>query len=106
MMTALLAVNSGMLVWTYRSRQNVRREHETVTIAEIAKRIAKLKGISYGGECLIEDRPTCARYIIPDETIRSETALRLGIRNEEDFFGGIVPNELVSNKVVTHPLCH
>src|SRR6188508_2802119 len=82
--------------WTYRSRQNVRREHETVTIAEIAKRIAKLKGISYAGECLIHDPRNGARYIVPDETISWETAKLRGMRKEEDFLGGIV-DELVAN---------
>jgi hypothetical protein len=97
--------NSEGQVWTYRSRQNLRREHEIVAIAEIAKRIAKLKGMPYGGECRIDSLQSGPSYIVPDETLLTETAACLGIRSDRDFFGGVVPYDFVATKVVTHSLC-
>ena len=91
-------------VWTYRSRQNLRRDHEIASIAEIARRIAKLKDTSYAGECQLDSRLLGHSYIVPDETLSNETAACLGIRSERDFFGGIVPHEFVATKVITHPL--
>jgi hypothetical protein len=96
--------DSECRVWTYRSRQNLRREHEIVSIAEVAKRIAKLKDIPYAGECELDGRPLGPSYIVPDETLSIETAACLGIRSERDFFGGIVPHEFVATKVITHSL--
>jgi hypothetical protein len=91
-------------VWIYRSRQNLRGEHERATIEEIAKRIAKLKGIPYGGECQL-DSELAHSYIVPDETLSTETAARLAIQSEGDFFGGMVPYEFAATKAITHPLC-
>jgi hypothetical protein len=95
--------DSKARVWTYRSRQNLRGKHERVTIEEIAKRIAKIKGIPYAGECQL-DTELSHPYIVPDETLSSETAACLGIRSEHSFFGGIVPHEFVATKAITHSL--
>ena len=44
-------------------------------------------------------------YVVPDVTIASlETARELGIRGEEDLFGGVVPFRFVAEKTITHPL--
>jgi hypothetical protein len=99
------AADSGGSVWTYRSRQNLRRDHEIVSIAEIAKRVAKLKDVRYAGECQLDSRPLGPSYIVPDETLSSETAACLGIRGEHDILGGIVPHEFVATKVITQSAC-
>jgi hypothetical protein len=98
------ASSSQGQVWTYRSRQNLRRDHEAKSIAELAKRIAKLQGMSYGGDCGVEGPGGDDYYIIPDETLQRESAQRLGIWTEQNFFGGVVPYEFVATKVITHPL--
>jgi len=44
-------------------------------------------------------------YVVPDVTITSlETARALGIRGEEDLFGGVVPFPFVATKTISHPL--
>jgi hypothetical protein len=44
-------------------------------------------------------------YVVPDVTIASlEAARALGIRGEEDLFGGVVPFPFVAEKTITHPL--
>jgi hypothetical protein len=44
-------------------------------------------------------------YVVPDVTITSlETARALGIRGEEDLFGGVVPFSFVATKTISHPL--
>jgi hypothetical protein len=93
-------------VWTYRSRQKLRREHETATIVEIARRIAELKHIPYAGDWQPDAALPGRSYIVPDETLSSDRAASLGIRAEDDLFGGIVPHQLVATKVVTHSLYH
>jgi hypothetical protein len=98
------AAKSEGSVWTYRSRQNLRRDHEIASIVEIAKRIGKLKDVPYAGECQLDSLPVGPSYIVPDETLSSETAACLGIGGERDIFGGIVPHEFVATKIITHPL--
>src|SRR5205085_11515172 len=44
-------------------------------------------------------------YLVPNDTIVSlDTARRLGIRSEEDLFGGVVPASFMATKAITHPL--
>ena len=44
-------------------------------------------------------------YVVPDVTIDSLDAARaLGIRGEDDLFGGVVPFPFVATKTITHPL--
>jgi hypothetical protein len=51
--------------------------------------------------------PTAAGlgYVVPDVTIVSLAAAgALGIRDEDDLFGGVVPFPFVAEKTITHPL--
>jgi hypothetical protein len=44
-------------------------------------------------------------YVVPDVTITClETARVLGIRGEDDLFGGVVPFPFVAEKTISHPL--
>ncbi len=43
-------------------------------------------------------------YFVPDETLAAGEAARLGIHDEDDLFGGVVPEAFVASKVITHPL--
>ena len=95
---------SGGSIWIYRSRQNLRRDHEVGSIVEIAKRIANLKDVPFAGECHLDNIPLGSSYIVPDETLSSQTASCLGVKNESQIFGGVVPHEFVATKIITHPL--
>lgn len=81
-----------------------RREgHEAKTRREIARQLATLKGYEIGGE---HDgaQHEAPLYFVPADTLASETAASLGIRHEQDLFGGVVPQSFVATKIITHPL--
>ena len=78
--------------------------HEVSTQREIARRLAELKGFRYGGEFDELAWYPAARYVVPNEALTSEAASRLGIRNEDGLFGGVVPCPFVATKTITHPL--
>lgn len=79
-------------------------EHEQATLDAVAKTIAKLKHCDFGGGCDdVHHRPSRAFYV-PDDTLMADEATELGIRTEQDFFGGIVPHPFVKTKAITHPL--
>ncbi|MEN3355391.1 MAG: hypothetical protein V7640_3549, partial [Betaproteobacteria bacterium] len=79
--------------------------HECVTRMQIAQQLATLKGYEFAGE-YDESAPYAgAVYYVPSRTlVGPETAARLGIRDEHDLFGGVVPHAFVCTKTITHPL--
>jgi hypothetical protein len=81
------------------------RPHDALTRKEIGKRLADLKGFTFGGEFdPARDYPG-ALYFVPNDTICSiAAAQRLGIRDERDLFGGVAPHPFVATKAITHPL--
>jgi hypothetical protein len=81
-------------------------EHDRATQRGLAARLAAMMGCDFD-----EVSGTAARsavdlgYVVPDVTITSlETARALGIRGEEDLFGGVVPFSFVATKTISHPL--
>ncbi|MCA1457505.1 DUF3182 family protein [Bradyrhizobium sp. BRP22] len=79
--------------------------HERVAHIRIAKRIAALKGGSFGGQfdsaSYYPDRP----YFLPTDTIVGiDLARELGIFAEDDLFGGVVPHGFIGTKAITHGL--
>ncbi|MDZ5457287.1 DUF3182 family protein [Azohydromonas lata] len=78
------------------------REHELVTQRGIAQRLAALMGCELAEGA---DGMASLGYVIPNDTLMSlAAARRLGIRGEEDLFGGVVPYPFVATKVITHGL--
>ena len=81
------------------------RSHECVTRLKIAERLAALKGCSFGGEFDGERDYAAGIFYVPGGTIvGGEAAATLGIRGEDDLFGGVVPHAFVATKTITHPL--
>ncbi len=108
--------------------------HEAATRLEIARRLALVKGIGFDGASRpeqlrspdAEDTATAKsatsptepapdpagqataapprRYHVPSHTLHADEAHALGIRDEHDLFGGIVPHAFVATKAITHPL--
>lgn len=100
------ATARGVVV-TYLSATSAKRGgHEATTQRQIARRLADLKGFVDGGEFDSLARYSAPRYFLPHETLTSEAAARLGIRDEDDLFGGVVPYPFVATKTITHPLAH
>ena len=78
--------------------------HEASTRSEIARRLAAFTGFAYEGEYNPLKRYAVTPYFVPRDTLTSETASRIGVRNESDLFGAVVPHPFVATKTITHPL--
>jgi hypothetical protein len=80
-------------------------EHDQVTRTAIATKIAALAGYEFAGDYDPARSYPLPLYFVPSHTIVGfETAHALGIRDEEDLFGGVVPHAFVATKSITHPL--
>lgn len=91
-------------VVTYGTADRAHR-HDGVTHAAIATRLAALKGYHFAGEFGSVDRPAGHLYFVPRVTmVGVAAASALGVRTEDDLFGGVVPYPFVATKAITHPL--
>lgn len=79
-------------------------EHEIAARVSVAKALAGLKGYRFGGGYQPTLRRNGALYFVPSQTLSGEEARALGIRGEEDLFGGVVPFPFAATKAIAHPL--
>ena len=75
----------------------------TMTRNELARRLATLTGFAYAG-VYDPQHHRAPTYFVPSDTLTQERAARIGVRREEDLFGGVVPYPFVATKTITHPL--
>ncbi|MGI4935973.1 MAG: DUF3182 family protein, partial [Janthinobacterium lividum] len=94
------------LVVVYRNQPAAQtRGHESATRLELGRRLAAIKKLDFGGEFNHGERYPAPLYYVPSETLcRNEMRTDLGIRDEHDLFGGVVPHAFVATKVITHGL--
>lgn len=78
--------------------------HDHLTRVAMAERIAALRGGAYWGEFDRSADYGVRPYFVPDCTLPCDRAEALGIRGEEDLFGGVVPHAFLANKTISHPL--
>lgn len=91
-------------VVVFRGGAAERAAHDHATCSEIARKLAALKGFRFAGEY---DGAKAAgrRYFVPTDTLVGlETARALGIADEHELFGGVVPYPFVATKCISHPL--
>ena len=94
---------SGGTVVTYSCRAC--RHHEGVTLHELARRLAVIKGYDFAEEFDRSRRYLGPLYFVPNDTlIGLGPAQKLGIKSEQDLFGGVVPFAFAATKTITHPL--
>src|SRR6478609_10960692 len=92
-------------VVVYRRESGERAAHDHATCSQIARRLAALKGYAFAGEHDGDDASAIPRYVVPTSTVVGVGHARsLGIRNEHDLFGGVVPYPFVATTSITHPL--
>jgi hypothetical protein len=94
----------GMVVTYCPDEHRFADTHERATRHELARRLARLKGYTFGGEyapLVRYDRPL---YFVPGDTVPVGRARALGIAGEHDLFGGVVAHDFVATKAITHPL--
>jgi Protein of unknown function (DUF3182) len=97
--------SNGAVVLYSNTTANRPGSHENASRAWVAARLAVLKGYEDAGEYDPAAGYAGHVYFVPAETLVSvETAHELGIRTEDDLFGGVVPYPFVATKAITHPL--
>ena len=95
----------GVVVVYAPNQRDYAHSHERATQREIARKLAALKGFAFAGDYDPACRYPGPVYFVPSETLVGlETAKQLGIRDEHDLFGGVVPHWFVATKSITHPL--
>src|SRR6266545_4589507 len=73
--------------------------HEGVTRTAIGRMLAALKDYDFAGEYDPSNRYPGRVYFVPGDTLVGvEEAWGLGIRTEDDLFGGVVPHPFVATK--------
>jgi len=76
--------------------------HEYVARATMAKQLATLLGYAFAGD-YDPQRPRSGHiYFVPQRTLLREESQQLGIRDENDLYGGVVPDYFVATKAITH----
>src|SRR5215210_171467 len=96
-------VQNGLVV-VHVLNERYGRAHEQATRAEIARRLAGLKGFGFSGQFEPSKSYPGKVYFVPSDTLVEQEAGTLGIENEHDLFGGVVPYAFVATKAITHPL--
>ncbi len=75
--------------------------HESEAHENLARRVARLLGLPYGGH----PYAFWSSYVVPTETLLGlDVARRLGIRGEWDLYGGVVSRPFMATKAITHQL--
>lgn len=98
------AGSRGVVVTYVSDRHDYASEHERVTRAEFARRLAALKDYAVGGAYEPGKRYPGPVYFVPSGTLIASEATALGIRGPDDLFGGVVPHAFVATKAISHPL--
>jgi hypothetical protein len=91
------------IVVTYSARAN-EATHEAKTREAVAAKLAEIKGFEFVGAHDGLHRDPRPRYFVPSDTLLRDDARRLGIRGEDDLFGGVVSRAFAATKTITHPL--
>lgn len=96
--------NPHGVVMTYAARPH-EPSHERVVHAELARRLAVILGMGFGGHYDASANFGRRVYLVPSATlVGTGMAHMLGISDQNDLFGGVVPMPYVATKVITHPL--
>ncbi|WP_043310679.1 DUF3182 family protein [Pseudomonas sp. ML96] len=80
--------------------------HELAVHRVLGEKIARLLGIEFLGEHDPQRHVGGRYYWLPSETlIGTQRRMELGIKGQEDFFGGAVEQPFMATKAISHPLC-
>lgn len=79
-----------------------RHGHERIARAAMAKQLATLLGYDFAGDYDPDQHRSGHIYFVPQHTLLREQSEQLGIRDEGDLYGGVVPDYFVATKAITH----
>lgn len=80
-----------------------RQSHDYVSRRAVTERLAGLLGFAFGGEYRAT-RNGAQTYFVPEHTLLCDEAALLGIRGEDDLYGGVVPHPFVATKAISHDI--
>jgi hypothetical protein len=101
---AKLCAQGSVVLYHNRGCQDLKK-HEAATLQHIANKLARIKGYACAGNYDSSLRYSGKLYFVPTATVTDcETARRIGILDEDDLFGGVVPRPYMATKAITHPL--
>jgi len=77
--------------------------HKRISSLSLAERIARLRGFAFAGT----HDPKLAYpghfYLVPEQTLIG-SGNEFGVKDDDDFFGGLVSHPVIATKAITHPL--
>ncbi|HCU2029747.1 TPA: DUF3182 family protein [Pseudomonas aeruginosa] len=80
-------------------------EHEVQANLALARWLAEVQKLEFGGRYEPELRERGPLYLVPTRTlVGRETAVRLGVNSDEDLLGGFVEHAFIAGKAIVHPL--
>ena len=94
----------GMVVAYYGELGGRLTAHQKTMLEANAEAIARLKGSAFGGAYEDARDYSAPLYFVPDDTLLVAESKSLGIQDEQDLFGGVVPRPFVKTKSITHRL--
>lgn len=77
--------------------------HNHLSRLALCTKIAELRGANIASEPQQGETPG-RPYFVPAQPLTSADAAALGIADEGDLFGGVVPHAYMTSKCITHPL--
>jgi hypothetical protein len=79
--------------------------HEVETNRALARWLAQVLGLKYGGSYDPQRHNGRDLYLLPTQTLVGATAARqLGVKGPEDLWGGYVEHDFISTKAISHGL--
>ncbi|WP_150642928.1 DUF3182 family protein [Pseudomonas fluorescens] len=79
--------------------------HEVETNRALARWLAQILGLKFGGSYDAERHASRDLYLLPTQTIvGAEDARQFGIKGPEDLWGGYVEHDFICTKAITHGL--
>ncbi|MGV8889761.1 MAG: DUF3182 family protein [Pseudomonas sp.] len=81
--------------------------HEVETNRALARWLAQILGLKYGGSYDPELHKGRDLYLLPTQTLVGVAAARqLGVKGPEDLWGGYVDHDFICTKAISHGLCN
>lgn len=79
--------------------------HEVETNRALARWLAQIVGLEYGGSYDPQLHSGHDRYLLPTQTlVGAATARKLGVKGPEDLWGGYVDHDFICTKAISHGL--
>lgn len=79
--------------------------HEVETNRALARWLARILGLKYGGSYDPQLHEGRALYLLPTQTlVGAEAARQLGVKGPEDLWGGYVDHDFICTKAISHGL--